>query len=675
MKEATGKLIIAAWCLFLPAFFGEKALAAPGDAAAEAGKDLTELGLEELMKIEVATVYGASKYEQKVTEAPSSVSIITADDIKKYGYRTLADALRSVRGFYVNYDRNYSYLGARGFYRPGDYNSRVLLLIDGHRMNDNIYDAALIGTEFPLDVDLIDKIEVIRGPGSSLYGSNAFFAVINVITKKGRDFSGGEIAAAAGSLATYNGRISAGGRFGNGGEALLSGSVMDSKGNRRLYYPEFDSPGTNNGIAENKDSDRNHQFLAKIAFKEFTLEGLFGSRTKAIPTGSYGTVFNDDRNRTIDDVGFLDLKYEKELGDRARVMARVFYNRYEFDGAYVYDYPPVTVSKARDWGEWWGGDVQVSATALNNNKLIAGLAYEDNLRQDQAAYDEDPFASYLDDNKTSQKWAAYVQDEYALSKNILINAGVRHDHYDTFGGATNPRLAIVYSPLDKTTLKLLSGTAFRAPNIYELYYQDGITLKPNPDLQPEKITTYEVVLEHYFGEAVRMSAAGFQYETRNLITFQTDPADNMLVFRNSDKISAQGLELELEGRRRNGGQCRISYSYQAVKDEATHAVIVNSPRQLAKFNLTSPVAGRSVFVGLEEQYTGKRKTLAGNYADGFFLTNATVFARLPARKLELSAGVYNLFGKKYGDPGSPEHLQDVIEQDGRTFRVKAAYRF
>jgi iron complex outermembrane receptor protein len=103
------------------------------------------------MQIEVNTVYGASKYEQKLIEAPAAVSIVTSLDIKRNGYRTLADILRSVRGFYTTYDRNYHYLGMRGFSRPGDYNTRFLLLVDGHRINDSIYNTASIGTEFPVD--------------------------------------------------------------------------------------------------------------------------------------------------------------------------------------------------------------------------------------------------------------------------------------------------------------------------------------------------------------------------------------------------------------------------------------------------------------------------------------------------------------------------------------------
>src|SRR6185436_13609357 len=125
-------------------------------------------------------VYGASKYEQKISQALSSVTIVTSDEIKKQGYRTLAEILRSVRGLFITDDRAYSYLGIRGFGRPSDYNSRVLVLVDGHRMNDNIYDSVLIGTEGVVDVDLINRVEVIRGPSSSIYGDNAFFGVVNI---------------------------------------------------------------------------------------------------------------------------------------------------------------------------------------------------------------------------------------------------------------------------------------------------------------------------------------------------------------------------------------------------------------------------------------------------------------------------------------------------------------
>src|SRR5262249_25628395 len=128
--------------------------AAPGDQAAASAPQLPDLPLEDLLKLKVDTVVAAAKFQQDVTRAPASVSLVTGEEIRSHGYRTLADVLRSVRGFYVSYDRNYSYVGVRGFERPGDYNGRILLLLNGHRLNDPIYEEALVGTEAPLDVAL-----------------------------------------------------------------------------------------------------------------------------------------------------------------------------------------------------------------------------------------------------------------------------------------------------------------------------------------------------------------------------------------------------------------------------------------------------------------------------------------------------------------------------------------
>ena len=137
--------------------------------------------IEQLMNTEVTTVTGASKYQQELTDAPASVSIVTSDDIRKMGFRNLAEILNGLRGFYITYIRSFHNIGVRGFSPLGDFNTRVLLLVDGHRLNDGLYEAAPMGSDFPIDIDLIDRIEVIRGPGSSLYGTNAFLAVVNVV--------------------------------------------------------------------------------------------------------------------------------------------------------------------------------------------------------------------------------------------------------------------------------------------------------------------------------------------------------------------------------------------------------------------------------------------------------------------------------------------------------------
>src|SRR2546422_5452574 len=248
-------------------------------------------GEEMILFQDLPSVFGASKYEQKPSEAPASVSIVTNEEIQKFGYRPLSEILRSVRGFFTTYDRNYSYIGVRGFDRPGDYDTRVLLLLDGHRINDNVYDQASVGTEALIEVDAIERIEIIRGPSSSLYGTNAFLAVINVITRSGRDLKGTEGAATGGSYSTGEARMSYGARFDNGVKAVFAGSYYDS-GGQNLFYQGFDSPAPNNGRAHGPGGDPFRGPFRKMCVGNFRGEAAYSARGQQIPTASLRTDFN-----------------------------------------------------------------------------------------------------------------------------------------------------------------------------------------------------------------------------------------------------------------------------------------------------------------------------------------------------------------------------------------------
>ena len=660
--------------------------------SARAEEDLTVasssgLSEESMLFQDIPSVFGASKYEQKVTEAPSSVSIITSSEIKKFGYRTLAEVLRSVRGFYVTNDRNYSYVGVRGFGRPGDYNSRILLLIDGHRTNDNVYDQAFVGTEAILDIDLIDRVEVIRGPGSSLYGSNAFFAVINIITKRGRDLKGVEASGEVGSYTTYKERLSYGNKYGNGLEAVISGSGFSSNG-QQFYFREFDPANpyadplhpwrpSNAGNAAHADYDRAKSFFTKASYQDFTVEGVYSERTKGIPTAAFETDFNNPGNKTTDGHAYLDVKYEHSLSAQTDIETRVFadYSWYRGDYSYVTFPGYNALNKDYGYGNWAGAEVKLMTRVLEVHRVIAGAEYTGNLRQDQRNYDIAPYPAYLDDQSRSRDWAGYVQDEVSLSKKMVLNAGVRYDHYSEFGGTTNPRLALIYNPTDKSAVKMLYGSAFRKPNVYEMFYSIPGLNVPNPNLTPEKIKTYELVYEQYLGEGFRATLSGYYYGIEDLIE-QIDTAGGAK-FENAGDVRAKGAELGLDNKWSGGNEVRFSYSIQRAQNNETGEPLDNSPAQLAKLAFSVPVMKDKMFAAIEEQYTSTRRTEARSSAQAFYLTNLTLSVRNLPSRFEASASVYNVMNKKYADPVSYADLNplDTVEQDGRTYRVKLTYAF
>lgn len=638
-------------------------------AAADAA-DLTELPLEQLMTLEVTT---ASKFSQTLREAPSAVTVISADDIRAYGHRTLADVLRSIPGLYVSNDRDYSYISARGFSRPGDYNSRLLLLVDGHRLNEGIYDSALVGTEFILDVDLIERVEFAPGPGSAIYGGNAFFGVINVITRKGRNIGGTEIAASAASYQTGSVRVTYGQRAANGLEVLLSASALGSNG-QNLYFPEY--AATNNGVAENLDGDRNKQFFGKFSYGSWSLETGYSSRTKDIPTAAFFQVFNQPGARTTDNQFFTNLRYETALTPTLELQANAGYGRYTYDGQYMYGW----TNRDHSLGDWWSTELRLLSRAFSGHKLLVGGEYRRDLHRDQENYDLDPYFVNLHDNRSRRAYALYVQDEWALTGSTLVNLGVRHDGSDTDESATNPRFALIQKFSTGTTGKLLYGSAFRSPNVYEKYYVTGIAYKQSPDLASETINTLELVLEHYLSQDFRISASLFSYRINNLITLTTDPSDMLLVFRNVGEVTARGAELSAERVWAGGTRLRASYTRQDAEDKDTGQWLVNSPHHLTKLNISTPVAV-GWYTGLELQYVSERLTPFGNTVGDYTVANLTLRTDRLLKNLDVSASIYNLFDNGYADPPSEEHADDLgrnltaIPQNGRNFRLKLNYRF
>ena len=647
-------------------------LAGPARAQQETS-DLTNKSLEDLMKIEV---YSASKYMQDASDAPSSVTVITADEIQKYGYRSLADILESVRGFYITYDRDYSFVGVRGFGRLGDSNNRILVLIDGHQINDNVFGEPYLGTEFLVDVDLIERVEIIRGPSSSLYGADAFFAVINVITRKAPQLKGVEVSFAPASFGTYDGRASYGGEY-RGVGVMLSGTFYSSEG-ATLFFPQFDSPATNYGVTRNTDYESFQHILATISFHGFTLQGLFSARDKGVPTAYYGALFNDPRTQNFDYHQYFDLSYQHSFGDTWNFTARTSYDQARLQAPVTYSTGlpdgSTTVDTYSFRGNWWNSEAKLNWTLFKKHKITLGTQVMDNLRQDQGDYTAIG-NTFVADPASSVIWAFYTQDEFAITHTLSLSAGLRYDHYSYFGGTTNPRLGLIYHPHHTTALKLLYGTAFRAPEPFEMSPDYGPFYDNNFQLKPETIRSVEGVVEETLGQHFTLEGSVFRNWINNLITVETNPADGLSIYENSGQVNATGVEVELDGRFAGDLQGRASYSYTATEQPVTHQILPNSPTQLGKLNLSVPVVHQWLFASLDAQYTSPVQTLAANTVSGFSVFNVTLLGHTLGKHLDVSASVYNILNKKYFDPGRPEDPEDSIQQDGRNFRIKLTGRF
>jgi outer membrane receptor for ferrienterochelin and colicins len=641
-------------------------------AAQEQKKDLGDTSLEELGNIQV---YSASKHMQKASDAPSSVTVITADEIQKYGYRTLADILESVRGFYITSDRLYSYVGVRGFGRLGDWNSRILLLVDGHRINDSLNGNGMLGTEFPVDVDLIERVEIIRGPSSSLYGAQAFSAVINVITRKPSQQKGVEISFEPASFGTYKGRVSLSGQY-EGIDMLLSGTFYNSQG-RTLFFPQFNSPATNYGVTSNTDYENSQRVIATVSFRGFTLQGLYSERDKGMPSTFFGTLFNDPRTQDIRNQQYVDLSYQHSISEKWGLTVRTSYDQSRLQGpqAYSTGLPDgsTTVDTYSSRGGWWNSEAKVSGTVLEKHKITVGTEITDNLRQDQGNYI--PIGNFVPFPGSSVILALYGQDEFAIVHNLTLSAGLRYDHYSDFGGTTNPRLGLIYHLFHPTTLKLLYGTAFRAPEPFERTPDFGPFYDNNPGLKPETIRSVEGVVEQGLGQHFTLSGSVFRDWIDHLISLEPDLSDGLSVYQNSGKALATGVEVELDGHLGSGIKGSASYSFVDAESPITHQILTNSPQHLGKLNVSYPVVQQRLFASVDAQYTSSAQTLAANTVSGFSVLNFTMLGHSLGKHLDLSGSVYNVFNKKYFDPGRPEDPEDSIQQDGRNFRIKITARF
>jgi outer membrane receptor for ferrienterochelin and colicins len=629
---------------------------------AQESSRLAAKSLEELLETPIESVTGASRYRQRVTEAPSSVTVITEDEIRRYGWRKLADVLQSVRGFHLTYDRLYNYIGIRGFARPGDYNSRVLVLVNGHRVNENVYDGAYLEDGFPVDMDLVERIEIIRGPGSSLYGTNALFAVVNVQTKLGANFRQTEISLEAASLRTQRVRFTKGSQ-GKFGQFLASATAFTSQGQREVRVPEFDQP------LLNVDRERTGNAFVSWQKGHWTAEGAASLRRKFYPPLWEGQQPFNSNNYGQDVRGYLDVKYSRPLGERTTVLARAYYDRYLFDGRYPYrgETEDQTVMN-REFANsaWWGGEVQLNHT-LRRHHVTTGFDARLQPLVRLFTYDENPYNAYGGSSAQLVNGGAFVQDEWEIHRKLHLTAGFRWDRYSSFGQTFNPRAALVYQPTRASSLKLLYGQAFRAPNPYELSYESS-TFRANPLLVPERVRSLEAVWEHYWPGRWRSSVTVFRNAITRVVSQVDIDGGERVEYQNKGRFSGWGAEAELGYQQKDAWDLLFSYGIQEFHDQTDRTRLANSPRHVGKLRASRPILRGRLTAGGELHYFSRRYTVDRESLSGYFWPSFTLASR--RQKVDLSFSVYNILNDLILHPVSSEWMTQALRQNGRGFRAQ-----
>jgi outer membrane receptor for ferrienterochelin and colicin len=616
-------------------------------------KDATAIPFEELLQ----TPYiPASHVANQLSNAASAVSIVTAEEIRDYGYRTLGEILGSMRGIQISYDGEYSIFGGRGFSVPGTYAGRIILLIDGYRADDSYFGQSYLGHDALLDVELIDRVEYIPGGGSAGYGDGALLGAINIITKNGSSIGGTQLSVGGGSHNTRQQRVTFGNTFKNGLDIVFSASTLKTDG--------MDYTDATESIHQNSDqSEKNKRLFLKASYENFSLLAAWVKRTKDLPSYPFSHTLGDPIF-TSDENAFIRLKYDTDLSESLKLSTSLWRGQYlygEMDATtnIAYGY----IDPAETTGRWYGGDVKFIGSWFDNHSLSFGAGYRHDYEWswflnyiDQSGADQN---YYYNDRLPSRKtYSLYLYDDFRVTPTLNLNYGARYEKSDNPIDFVSPRAALIWKPLEKTDVKLSYGESNRQSTPFE-----------TEENQAEKARTLELVMEHRFGWETKLLGSVYRYRLSDRIAYSADPAD----------IVVRGAEIELEKHWEGGTRLRTGYAWQNA-EETTGVRLINNAHHIAKLNISTLMMDERLRTSLEVQHLGNRPlystTPERQYTGGYTIANLNLIAQNIAPNLDCHLLVRNLFDKKYGDVIRPDASGDrLYQQDGRNFYLQLEYTF
>ena len=519
-------------------------------------------------------IQAASKKMQDAASAPADVVVLRSSELRALGYRTLGDALGGVVGFRTNEDHAYQGMGVRGLYVLGDQNTRILVLLDGHALNSPAeVGSSKIGQDFGLPMELVDRIEIVRGPASSLYGNNAFQALVNVVSV---DAASSRHSAVEGAVSIASGGAAEAwvdGSFSLGG---VKGSLMASGFGRRgtaQTYPQLGAldPALAGALPASADHEDRQSAYLRLSGREWSFAGLYLSRLQRLASGPFGYLPGDPGNTYTNTRLGGDFRWQPSVG-RVQWLVRFFGDRNEFRDAFTSDpsrgvAPGVYTDRDPDWslgteiqarlplGEWFSltagteqrfhhfSDTTVAGSTLISSKVkyrIGNSYLEGSLQAgerwtfvagvQEATYDPTSVGLRVDGVPMSDFTVAGTGQVIPFTKAAI--------HRET------PRFSVVFTPDSANVLKLIYGQGFRFPTLFEAYYTDGSSFYPNAQLKPEVMSSEQVSWSRKWSPTLRsqMSASLFQWD--HLV--QAAALGDGQQFQNAtDRIQGRALEAEV----------------------------------------------------------------------------------------------------------------------------------
>ena len=614
--------------------FSEPGLTSALPSTSQPTEEAPELELYKDLPVIVA----AGKREQTQREAAASVSVVTDDDIELFGYRSLADVLRSERGFYLNTDGLNWFAGVRGFLRPGEWNARILVLVDGRPTREMIYDQTHIDEDFVVPMEAVQRVEVIRGPGSSLYGSDAVFGVINVVTKDGADIDGAQIKLEGGTQYTARGNALLGFETKDGWDVLADLSGYTSQGDNHLQFEGVDDAAHDFGNVLNSDYEGVYSGFLKIKKGEFSATFDSESRDKDNPDATYLASFFDPGSMQ-EARSNLTFKFDHEISSDQQLHAMAYYGDYTYRQNYATG-TPGQIYNTTAYDNWIGEEVDYDWQINRQLHLLAGVNGTQALGTHQEDYDT---LNGIDLNirQSYNDAGAFVEGEDKITKWLSVTVGGRVDQIQRVGTNASPRLAAVITPTQEDTVKVLYGRAFRPPNLYELFYSSPGANTPNPNLKAEICDTYELVWERQFKDGWRTTLDGYIWELHNTID-TVALTDGSAQYQNVGTDLAKGVEAELDKRWKSGGTFRLYGSIDRAEQDGDG--LTHSPQWIVGLSAAVPIINGRTFIAVEPQIVGGMKSDLGESTQATYITNIVLTSREVVKGLDLQLGLYNLFG-------------------------------